>query len=186
MKKNLFISLFIMLFCTSCSNKQKPSPRIDVWGNDILSTTESVKDVELKGDRVLVPFKRTESDLAEVQIFLNGVPFNIWWDTGASLTCISSLEFVKLKKEGKVNDEDYAGSITSNIADGSTTEEAVYVIKEVLIKGQDENHYLRLHDVLVAVSENITAPLLLGQNVIQNLPKHAFNDSKGIIEFEEK
>ena len=78
------------------------------------------------------------------------------------------------------------GTIQSSIADGSTVESAVFSIKEVVLKGQDDGHYLRLNDVLVAVSENIEAPLLLGQNVIQNLPKHSFDDSQEVIEFEKQ
>ena len=67
---------------------------------------------------------------------------------------------------------------------GSSTQEKVYVIRELFIPGQDSEHYLRIQDVHVAVAENLAAPLLLGQNVMQNLPKHSFNENKEVIEFE--
>ena len=86
-----------IMFSTSCSNHQKPSARNNVWGDE---DTTSVTEVKLSGSKVLVPFKRIESGLAEVQVSLNGVPFNMWWDTGASVTCISLLELQKLAKEG--------------------------------------------------------------------------------------
>ena len=90
MKKILFAMAGIAIFaCVSCGNKQKPSPRSSVWGENVDTTT--VAEVRLSGEKVLVPFKRTESGLAEVQVSLNGVPFNMWWDTGASVTCISLL-----------------------------------------------------------------------------------------------
>lgn len=76
MKKILFAMIGIaILMCASCENKKKPSTRVSVWGENV------VTEVKLSGEKVLVPFKRTESGLAEVQVSLNGVPFNMWWDT---------------------------------------------------------------------------------------------------------
>lgn len=178
MKKILFaMAGMAILMCVSCGRKSNPSPRISVWGENV------VAEVKLSGEKVFVPFKRMESGLAEVQVSLNGVPFNMWWDTGASVTCISLLELQKLAKEDKISLDDYKGPALSTIADGSTTESAIFTIKEIYIQGQD-NKYLILKDVDAMVSPNIEAPLLIGQNVISNLPKHSFNESTGVIEFE--
>lgn len=182
MKKILFSMAGIaIMMCILCCSKQKPSNRIDIWGEDV--DTTAVKKVTLSGEKVVVPFKRTESGLAEVQVSLNGVPFNMWWDTGASVTCISLLELQKLAKEDKISLDDYKGPALSTIADGSTTESAIFTIKEIYIQGQD-NKYLILKDVDAMVSPSVKAPLLIGQNVISNLPKHSFNESTGVIEFE--
>lgn len=176
------ISAVAMLICYSCGGSQKPSQRSDVWGDDVDTTT--VKEVTLSGDKVVVPFKRTSSGLAEVQVSLNGVPFNMWWDTGASITSISSLEFIKLLKDGKVDEEDdKIGSIRTSYADGSSGVESVYRIKEIVIQGKD-NERLTLYGVAVSVSKNLGAPLLVGQNVISELPKHKFNDTTEEIEFD--
>lgn len=183
MKKILFAMAGIaILMCASCGNKTKPSTRVSVWGENV--DTITVAEVKLSGEKVLVPFKRMESGLAEVQVSLNGVPFNMWWDTGASVTCISLLELQKLAKEDKISLDDYVGPTMSKIADGSTTESAVFTIKEIYIQGQD-NKYLILKDVAAMVSPSAQAPLLIGQNVISNLPKHSFNESAGVIEFEQ-
>lgn len=171
-----------IMMLASCGNKTKPSARVGVWGENVDTTT--VAEVKLSGEKVLVPFKRMESGLAEVQVSLNGVPFNMWWDTGASVTCISLLELQKLAKEDKISLDDYVGPAMSKIADGSTTESAVFTIKEIYIQGQD-NKYLILKDVAAMVSPSAQAPLLIGQNVISNLPKHSFNESTGVIEFEQ-
>ncbi len=181
MKKLTLIFTVLILVCTSCGSGQKPSSRDDVWGGNIDNSI--VKEITLSGEQVLVPFKRTNSGLAEIQISLNGVPFNMWWDTGASITCISKLELQKLVKEGKISSEDFNGTITAGLADGSTTEEAVFIIKEIYIQGQD-NKYLILKDVAATISANAQAPLLIGQNIISNLPKHTFDESAGIIVFE--
>lgn len=180
MKQFAFITLLfsiILTFCNSCDNGQKPSERVNAWGDD---TTK----VETKGDKIFVSFQRKEGDLAEIQVSLNGVPFNVLWDTGCSTTSISALEFVKMLKEGKVQEEDRVGTINAMTANGSLVTEEVYEIRELFIAGQDNEHYLRVQNVEVAVADNLGAPMLLGQNVIQELPKHSFNDEKGIIEFD--
>lgn len=179
MNKKIFlaISIFIGLLMTACVGNQKPSARANVWDDS------ENDEVELSTEKVCVPFKRTAGDLAEVQVSLNGVPFNMWWDTGASMTCISALELQKLAKEGKIELDDYQGSILTKIADGSTTEALVFNIKEIYIPGTD-NQYLVLRDIDAAVSASANAPLLIGQNVIQNLPKHSFDEAKGLIIFD--
>ena len=173
MKQIIIAVTVIALACTSCSSRQKPASRVNVWGEDATSIT-------MNANKVLVPFTRTAGGLAEVQVSLNGVPFNMWWDTGASNTCISALELMKMAKEGKISLDDYVGEAVSKLADGSSTEEVVFKIKEIYIQGKD-NKYLRLTDVDAVVSGNDEAPLLIGQNVISNLPRHRFNDSTGVI-----
>ncbi len=93
----LSISIFIWFLMTACGGSQKPSERANVWDD-----TE-INEVELSTEKVCVPFKRTAGDLAEVQVSFNGVPFNMLWDTGASMTCISALELQKLAKRIKLN-----------------------------------------------------------------------------------
>lgn len=177
MKRIIFAAIVIvMMSCTSCGSRQKPSSRVNVWDKESSS-------IAMSDEKVFVPFTRTPSGLAEVQVSLNGVPFNMWWDTGASITCISALELQKLAKEGKITLDDYLGDAVSRLADGSSTEEVVFNIKEIYIQGKD-NKYLRLTDVAAIVSANEEAPLLIGQNIISNLPKHRFNDRTGEIEFD--
>lgn len=171
------LAVIMMAIMVSCGGSQKPSQRASVWDD---SETD---EVELSTEKVCVPFKRTAGNLAEVQVSLNGEPFNMWWDTGASMTCISALELEKLVKAGKIELDDYQGSILTKIADGSTTEALVFNIKEIYIPGTD-NQYLVLRDIDAAVSANADAPLLIGQNVIQNLPKHTFDEAKGLIIFD--
>ena len=176
MRKVLILALCI-LSIMSCQ-KQKPSPR-----RPIMSNTSSEISVRSNADKVIVPFSRTQSGLAEVQVSLNGVPFNMWWDTGASITSISALELAKLAKEGKIDEDDYVQTITTRIADGTRVDAEVYLIKELYIKGENDK-YLVVYNIHATVSDNLNAPLLIGQNVIQQLPKHSFNESKSVIEFD--
>ncbi len=171
------VALSVLL--VACGSKEKPSPRVDVWGsNDGLR-------ISMDAPKIEVPFKRLEGDIIEVQVSLNGVPFNMCWDTGASMLCISSLEFTKMYKERRITEADYKGEILTSIADGSTVKSKVYTIRKIYIKGMDDK-ILRLYNVDAVVSKNVDAPLLIGQNVIKQLPKHMVNDSTGMIEFEEQ
>lgn len=179
----LTIALATTVVLTACGGGQKPSKRDNVWGENV--DTSVVENNQIKGEKVLVPFKRLSNNLIEVQVSLNGVPFNMWWDTGASCTCISLLELQKLAKEGKISMDDYKGPALSKIADGSTAESAVFTIKEVYIQGRD-NKYVVVKDIDAMVSPSQEAPLLLGQDVIKQLPKHAFNEAEGVIEFEKQ
>lgn len=86
-------------------------------------------------------------------------------------------------KEGKIDDEDYIQTVKTHIADGTQVEEEVYLIKELYIKGED-GKYLVLYNIHATVSDNLSAPLLIGQNVIQQLPKHSFDESRSVIEFD--
>lgn len=175
MKKVLV--LLISVACLLSCNKQKPSPRLPIMGRN------SEISVQSNSNKILIPFQRTESGLAEVQVSLNGVPFNMWWDTGASITSISALELAKLVKEGKIEEDDYIQTITTTIADGTEVDEELFTIKELYLKGED-GKYLIINNICATVSDNLNAPLLIGQNVIRQLPQHTFNESKSVIEFD--
>lgn len=182
-KFNFLSGLVIPLtfLCVSCGQNPKPSPRVSVWSDD----NDSTSTYSLSANKIRVPFERTDGSLAQIQISFNGVPFNMWWDTGASMTCISALELQKLQKEGKIKLDDYVGSAIAQIADGSTSQNYIYNIHEIYIPALD-NQYMILHDVDAAVSPNPEAPLLIGQNIIQNLPQHTFIERDGVIEFEKE
>lgn len=93
------------------------------------------------------------------------------------------MELAKLAKENKISQEDLLGSVISTYADGSSAKQPVFMIKEIFIQGND-GRYLILKNVETIISENSEAPLLIGQNIISNLPKHSFNESSMVIEFE--
>lgn len=185
MKKTIIytLSAILMLTFVSC-NQQKPSRRDDPWGNeDTTMVDAAVVQTFMSSKKVLVPFKRIESGLIEVQVSLNGVPFNMLWDTAASMCQISYLEFVQLAKSGKIGEEDMQGIAMTSLADASLIINKVFNIKEIYIQGKD-NKYLRLQNVSFLVTDNTETPVLLGQNVIKELPRHSFDEESEWIEFE--
>lgn len=159
-------------YLQSCGGDQKASEREDVWSVDTVSV-------------IKVPFQRTGGDLIEIQVSLNGVPMNMWWDSGASTSSISALELLQLAKQGRITLDDYQRDVTTRIADGSTSTSLMFNIKELYIEAKDNKHLI-INNINVLVSPNEGAPLLLGQNVMMNLPKYVINDAEGVIEFEEQ
>ena len=67
---SLIIALAATVVLTACGGGQKPSKRDNVWGENV--DTSVVAKIQVKGEKVLVPFKRINNDLLEVQVSLNG------------------------------------------------------------------------------------------------------------------
>lgn len=99
------------------------------------------------------------------------------------MTSISALEFASLVKNGKISDKDFIGKMRFGNATGGVSESEVYRIKEVVIPCNGGKE-LKCYDIEVSVEENLEAPMLLGQNVMQKLPKCSVNDLKQVIVFE--
>lgn len=185
-KRNNLLILLSLLLCVGmmcgCKKKHKPSPRPEVYNAD----TVPKKKIKHSANSVVVPFKRTEGNLYEIVASINGVPFNMWWDTGASITSISALEALSLYKQGKLKDEDLGGNTWSRVADGRIVPNTVLHVYEILIEGQD-NRYVKVNNVDILIQDSsIAAPVLLGQDVISQLPRHTFDEKQGTIIFEPK
>lgn len=168
------ILLFIAgaLALASCETKQKPSDRVNPYTDTI--------DVEAK---TIVKYQ-DEGNGKTLTVWLNGIPFNTVWDTGASMTLISMHELETLDKHGKIKLSDWTGLKSFSMADGSETYGPKFNIKELYIKGQDERHSIRLTDIEVTVSLNPVAPLLLGMDVIGRLGNYTDNQDKQQLEIE--
>lgn len=173
------VAMCMVLAMMGCGGSQQPSPRVQVWDED------TVEEVSLSADKVVVPFTPKGGGCMEIQASLNGEPFNMLWDTGAAITSISALELQKLDKAGKITLDDLQGTIVAQIADGSYTEEYVFNLAEIVIPARD-NQSLTLHDIEVCVSANMSAPLLVGQNVMRKLPRHTIDNAESVIIFEQQ
>lgn len=166
------ITLASIITLASCDN-QKPSQR---HNTDTIQRTDSVISMR-------VSFKRQSStSTPEVMVKLNGVPFNMKWDTGAEGTVISKFELASLMKAGKISDYDHKGYMTAVVADGSSSQIPVFNIREFTLTDTEGKEHT-IYNVDVAVIDNVGASLLLGQNVMKELPAYHFNDDEQNIEF---
>ena len=102
-----------------------------------------------------------------IPVKLNGITMNMIYDTGCSGIRLSLNEVQTLYKNGKLTANDILGSDYSSIADGSIVEVGKINIKEIII-GNDENA-LVLHNKEARVSLNQIAPILLGNEVLDEL-----------------
>lgn len=173
MKSFIFtLGIILMVFVSSC--QEKKAAKRSRWQETAIEN----KDVVAR-----VSYERLNStSTPEVQIELNGVPFKMLWDTGATSTCISSLEFINLVKAGKISDDDLKGASYVTVADGSTVTVPVYNIKEVVIRGTGGEE-LKVYNVDISVMDNLGASMLLGQNVMKELPQYKFDDTENELVF---
>lgn len=155
MRTALFFALIILF--VSCG-KEKKQP---VYYSDVPLQEES--DLFTDGDEVIIPF-REEGGVKYVAVKINGLPCDMIFDTGCSLTLISLSEAATLYRKGELLEEDFIGTGRSQIADGSIVENMVVNLREIIL---DDKIVCR--DVTATVSNNIHAPLLLGNEVLNRL-----------------
>lgn len=156
MKQYIILLLLIMVLQSCGSEKRKP-----VYVDLDEFTEDSI--YAQSGDEIVIPF-RNENGVKYVAVKVNGVGLDMIFDTGCSGTLISVAEANYLYQKGKLTQDDILGTAQSQIADGSMVENMVVNLKEVIIDNQ-----ILCPNVTAVVSENINAPLLLGNEIIDRL-----------------
>lgn len=102
------------------------------------------------------------------------------YDTGCSGVHLSLNELQTLFKNGKFSEDDIIGSNYSQIADGSIVENGLINLREVEIGGEDG---LVLHNVEATVALNQNAPILLGNDVLDELASVKVDNVNKTINF---
>lgn len=156
----LILCLLVITTLISCSGDKKKPIYVDT--DNVSEETENSSYAQ-NGDEVVVPF-RNENGVKYVQVKVNGVGFEMIFDTGCSGALISVAEANYLYQKGKLTEDDIVGMAQSQIADGSVVENMVVNLKEVVINDQ-----ILCPNVQATVSGNINAPLLLGNEILDRL-----------------
>lgn len=152
MKHLLFLCMLLLMI--SCNNNRKPTPLVDIYKTD---TTSVVKvPYQLNGEHEIV------------QVSFNGVPFNMLFDTGATITSITQTDFTALLNENAISKEDFATVQKATIANGDTIQSGVFVLDNVTIAG-DNGKKITLHNVEISVDLESEGCRLLGKNIINQL-----------------
>lgn len=175
MNKLIFTSLFFLFFIVSCSNEEKRKPVYIDEGETKIETEETTK--AQTGDEIVVPY-RNEDGVKYVSVKVNGVGFDMIFDTGCSGALISVAEANYLYQKGKLTQDDILGMSQSQIADGSIVENMVVNLKEVTINDQ-----ILCPDVKATVSNNIKAPLLLGNEILDRLATIKIDNERDALIF---
>ena len=145
----LLFSLSFAVVFSSCESEKKKPVYVDMDS----SMSEEILYAQ-SGDEIVVPF-RNENGVKYVPVKVNGVGFEMIFDTGCSGTLISLAEADYLYKKGLLTRDDILGKTKSQIADGSIVENMVVNLEEVVIDDK-----IRCVNVQATVSNNINAPLL--------------------------
>lgn len=163
-----FLCFGVAFAMTSCKQKNdKPPYQLDTPSKPSVSIAYE----EMGGVKV-IPVK------------LNGVTLNMIYDTGCSGIHISLNELQTLYKNGKFSQEDVLGVEYSSIADGSIVENGSINIKEIKIGDGDD--CLVLHNKKATVALNQVAPILLGNEVLDELASVEVDNVKKRINFYKK
>ena len=173
----LILGLLVITTLISCSGDKKKPIYVDT--DNVSEETENSSYAQ-NGDEVVVPF-RNENGVKYVQVKVNGVGFEMIFDTGCSGALISVAEANYLYQKGYLTQDDIIGVTQSQIADGSIVENMVINLKEVIIDGK-----IRCTDVTATVSSNNNAPLLLGNEVLNRVAAYAVDNENKTINFKLK
>lgn len=175
-KQGLAATLLLLasLAISSCAEEKKKPVFMDIG-----DTYEESDYAESYYD-VAVPF-RNDNGVKYVQVTVNGVGFEMIFDTGCSGALISMAEANYLYKKGKLTADDILGVALSQIADGSIVENMVVNLREVVINDQ-----IVCPNVQATVSANINAPLLLGNAVLDRLATITIDNENETLNFKLK
>ena len=151
----IVVVTFLLLF-VSCGNKKQRSVYIDLDNAASFSNTS-----------IEVPFKE-KGGVKYVHVKVNGIGWDMIFDTGCSGTLLSLSEARYLAAKGLLVEQDVLGTTHSQIADGSIVENMVVNLRLVSII-TDDGSSIDCHNVKATISNNINAPLLLGNEVLDEV-----------------
>ena len=123
---------------------------------------------------VEVPFSK-EGSLCKVKCTINNLPLHFVFDTGASDVSISSVEATFMMKNDYLKPTDVIGKQNYMTADGNISEGTVINLRNVNFGG------LNLDNVRASVVNNQSAPLLLGQSVLNKLGNIEIDNEKRVL-----
>ncbi len=171
--KTVLYALMIV-FLLSCTQERK---RPVYYSDD---TNLEYQDITLSDKEISIPF-REENGVKYIQVEVNGMPLEMIFDTGCSGTLLSLAEANYLYQKGKLAKEDLLGISKSQIADGSIVENMVVNLKEIVIDDQ-----IACPNVTATVSNNLNAPLLLGNEILNRLATITIDNDNNKLKFKLK
>lgn len=112
-----------------------------------------------------------------IWIEINGIRLRFIFDTGASSICISPAEATVLYRQGTLSKEDILNTEYFQDATGKISEGTKVNLREVKIGD------MVLYNIEALVIDNVNAPLLLGQTVLERFGSIEIDNVNGQIIF---
>ncbi len=171
----MFATLCFLLFLSCESNKKRSTRSVYI---DI--------DADIpNGELTEVPYKEA-GGVKFVHVKVNGVGWDMIFDTGCSGTLLSLSEARYLAEKGLLLESDILGTAQSQIADGSIVENMVVNLRKVSIIASG-GETIDCYNVNATVSSNIDAPLLLGNTVLDEVAyDYTIDNTRKVISFNVK
>lgn len=183
--KFTFYTLFLMLLL-GCNNPStnKSINHFDYNSNEAKSAPKITEDrTEVKSMSSLEKVNKNvlkmelQNGVRYIWVEINGINLKFIFDTGASSICISSAEASVLFRQGTLDEEDIIGSEYFQDATGRISEGAKINLRTVKIGNTI------LENVEATVIDNIDAPLLLGQSVLERFGRIEIDNENNEIIF---
>lgn len=158
-KITLYLCILLGVLSSCQKQKEEKTPPIKLY------KTIEVSYREAFGNK-LIPIK------------VNGVSMDAIFDTGASGISMSLHEIATLCKNGQIKPEDIEGTSYSKIANGQLIENAIINLQTVEIA-----EGIIISNVKASIILNDEAPLLLGNDVLDELSKYTIDNNRKVIQF---
>lgn len=167
-KLNFLLASFLLislgLLSISCSNTNKKPP----------------VDLPMKNRVISIPYNDA-GGVKTIPVKVNGITLEMIYDTGCSGVHFSLHELQTLVKNCKFSESDIIRMTLSQIADGSVMENALVLLKEIEIGDKDD--VIVLSNIKATVSLNQSAPILLGNNVLDKVASVEVDNINKTINF---
>lgn len=178
--------IFLILLCTfffSCTNSNKQRDfnydleDKELINSDLESLEENITSPNSEFSNHNVVEMQEENGVRYIWVEVNGINLRFIFDTGASSISISSAEATVLFKQGTLTEQDildveYFQDATGNISAGT-----IINLQEVKIGN------ISLENVRASVVDNVNAPLLLGQSVLERFGSIEIDNYNNVIIF---
>jgi clan AA aspartic protease (TIGR02281 family) len=143
----------------------------EVAEDSVSDTIQTVSEVQMT---------RMRSGLYEVPCTINNLPLKFILDTGASTVTISSVEASFMLKNGYLTESDIRGKHYYSTASGEIREGTIICLREVKIGDAV------LRNIEASVTHSQSAPLLLGQSVMERFGVIAIDTATSMLTITQK
>lgn len=148
--------------------------------NSKIPVLDSTSLVEAEGTPIVpenILAMENENGVKYVWIEINGIRLRFIFDTGASSICISPAEATVLYRQGTLSDDDIIDKEYFQDATGKISEGTKINLRTVKVGN------ITLKNVSATVIDNVDAPLLLGQSVLENFGNIEIDNNNSLIIF---
>jgi aspartyl protease family protein len=179
-----FTSIYLSFLLIGCSHPEGKSFERN-QGNkiptDIPSEDPKTRDNDLDNANFLHNNATLKMDIENgvryVWIEINGIKLRFIFDTGASSICISPAEATVLYRQGTLLEEDILNAEYFQDATGRISEGTTINLRKVRIGNME------LENVKALIVDNVNAPLLLGQTVLERFGSIEIDNVNNEIRF---